>query len=142
MNKFTCEAVKLYQDGYSCSESVLRAAIESGVVETDNIEELTKVATVFSGGLSSGCLCGAISGAQIILGLLYGRSDNVESSANARKMAKEFIEEFKKKHHTTCCRALTAKYDFNSNDRKKHCAMLVEDSATILLDLIKIKISQ
>ena len=62
-------------------------AIEKGLVP----EELLSAATSFSGGMGSGCLCGAIAGSQIVLGYVLGRS-------NARAAAKKFIEEFKKKY--------------------------------------------
>ena len=39
--------------GYSCSESIVMEAIEKGLVP----KELLPVATSFSGGMGSGCLC-------------------------------------------------------------------------------------
>ena len=55
--------------GYSCSESVVMAAIELNIVP----RELLSVATSFSGGMGSGCLCGAIAGSQIVIGYLFGK---------------------------------------------------------------------
>ena len=80
------KAAEYFNNGYSCSESIIMEAIEKGLVP----EELLSAATSFSGGMGSGCLCGAIAGSQIVLGYVLGRS-------NARAAAKKFIEEFKKK---------------------------------------------
>lgn len=110
--------------GYSCSESIVQSAIEAGYVP----RELLSVATSFSGGMGSGCLCGAIAGSQIVIGYLHGKN----KTNTARVLAKNFIEEFKKSHRATCCRVLTAGFDFHSPERKKHCANMVASCAEIL----------
>lgn len=115
--------------GYSCSESVVMAAIELDIVP----RELLSVATSFSGGMGSGCLCGAIAGSQMVIGYLFGK----EKTNTARALAKEFIEEFKKSHKATCCRVLTAGFDFHSKERKSHCSNMVENCATILNNILE-----
>lgn len=115
--------------GYSCSESVVEAAIEAGYVP----RELLGVATSFSGGMGSGCLCGAIAGSQIVIGYLHGKN----KTNTARVLAKNFIEEFKKSHRATCCRVLTAGFDFHSPERKKHCVNMVACCAEILEDILE-----
>ena len=64
-------AVEYFKNGYSCSESIIKWGIDEGLVP----EELLPVATPFSGGMGSGCLCGAIAGAQMIIGYLYGKNN-------------------------------------------------------------------
>lgn len=115
--------------GYSCSESIVQSAIEAGYVP----RELLGVATSFSGGMGSGCLCGAIAGSQIVIGYLHGKN----KTNTARVLAKNFIEEFKKSHRATCCRVLTAGFDFHSPERKKHCANMVASCAEILEDILE-----
>ncbi|HBH18011.1 MAG TPA: hypothetical protein DDX14_03570, partial [Cyanobacteria bacterium UBA9579] len=76
MDNFKENAVNLFQQGYSCSESVVRAAYQSGLIDKNiDIESLNKVASVFSGGMGNGCLCGAVAGAQMIIGVILGRED-------------------------------------------------------------------
>ena len=65
------KAVEYFNQGYSCSESIVMEAIEKGLVP----KELLPVATSFSGGMGSGCLCGAIAGSQIVLGYLFGKEN-------------------------------------------------------------------
>ena len=130
------KAAEYFNNGYSCSESVVRAAIEKGIIP----EELLPAATAFSGGMGSGCLCGAIAASQIIIGWLYGRENQSGNEVKARALAKQFIEEFKKSHKATCCRVLTAGMDMASPERKAHCTNMVNDCARILDEMIKVKV--
>ena len=83
--------------------------------------------------MGSGCLCGAIAGSQIVIGYLHGKN----KTNTARVLAKNFIEEFKKSHRATCCRVLTAGFDFHSPERKKHCVNMVTCCAEILEDILE-----
>lgn len=130
------KAAEYFNSGYSCAESVVKEAIEKGLVP----EELLPVATAFSGGMSSGCLCGAIAASQIVIGWLYGRDNKNGNEAGARALAKQFIEEFKKSHKATCCRVLTAGMDMASPERKAHCTNMVNDCSKILDEIIKVKV--
>lgn len=129
-------AKDFYKQGYSCSESVLKAAAQKGYIPEDFI----KLATAFSGGMSSGCLCGAVAGAQLVISFNYGRIEQTQDSSECRMQAKELVEKFKNKNKFTCCKALSAKYEFGSQERKENCTMLVEDAAEILDELMKVKI--
>ena len=165
--------------GFSCSESVVKAAADLGMMP----QELVSVATSFSGGMGSGCLCGAIAGAQIVLGYNFGKyskaaqdlqGENAAASsapsavaparalapegasahvanvvpaaaassapsavAPARALAKRFVEEFKKSHKATCCRVLTAGFDFHSKERKQHCVNMVQSCSEILEKMLE-----
>ena len=134
MSKFSDKAVELYKEGYSCSESIARAASECNIVNVDK-ELITSIATSFSGGMGSGCVCGAVAGSQMVIGLEHGRK-SLEASASGKIKAKEFIDEFKSKHKVTCCKALTGKYEFGSPERKTLCTGLVKDCAEILEKMI------
>lgn len=117
-------------EGYSCSESFARAAYEMGLAD----ENIISIATSFSGGMGSGCLCGAVAGAQMIIGLLHGKTkDNT-----ARILAKEFYQKFTQLHKVTCCKVLTKNFDdFHSKERKEHCTNMVYDSAKILDEILE-----
>ena len=130
------KAAEYFNQGYSCSESIIMEAIEQGLVP----EELLSVATSFSGGMGSGCLCGAIAGSQMVLGWLYGKNNKNGNEVQARALAKQFIEEFKKNHKATCCRVLTAGMDMASPERKAHCTNMVNDCSKILAEIIKVKV--
>lgn len=125
-------AKNFYGQGYSCSEAILKAAAEKRLIP----EEYIKLSTAFSGGMSSGCLCGALAGSQLVISYNHGRTTANEDSSECRAKAKEFIENFKAKNKFTCCKALSGKYDFGSAERKQNCMLLVEDAAEILENLI------
>jgi len=126
-------AKDFFNNGYSCSESILKAAASEGHLS----EEMVKLATVFSGGMSSGCLCGALAGAQLVISSKFGRCDSSESPVECKAKAKDLLETFKETHKFTCCKALSGKYEFSSPERRKNCATLVEDAAKILDKIIK-----
>lgn len=128
------KAKRYYSQGYSCSESVIKAAIDEGLVP----KELLPVATAFSGGMSSGCLCGAVAASQMVLGSINGKNDEDRDGLKARELAKKFIDEFKIKHKFTCCKALTAGLEFGSPERKENCGRLVDESATIVKTILEL----
>ena len=124
------------QQGYSCAESVMQSAIDKGIVP----KEMLPVATAFSGGMGSGCLCGAIGASQCIIGYLFGRDNANGNEVLARVKAQEFITEFKKNHKATCCRVLTAGMDMTSPERKAHCANMVDECSKIMEEMIKVSV--
>ena len=129
--KFVDLASKYFlNEGYSCSESFAKSAVEMGLAN----DEIISIATSFSGGMGSGCLCGAVAGAQMIIGLLHGKTkDNT-----ARVLAREFYQKFVEKHKVTCCKVLTKNFgDFHSKERKEHCANMVYESAKILDEILE-----
>lgn len=130
------KALNYYKQGYSCSESVVHAAMDEGLCD----KNLLAVSTAFSGGMSSGCLCGAVAGAQMVIGYNYGKANSKENEESARAKAKEMVEEFKKNHKATCCKVLTAGLEFGSPERKQNCTLLVGECAEILENLIGSKI--
>lgn len=130
------KAVEYFKNGYSCSESIIKEAIDNGIVP----QELISIATPFSGGLGSGCLCGAISASQIIIGYLYGKENVFGNEVCARAKAKEFLSMFKNSHKASCCRVLTAGMDMASPERKNHCASMLNDCTKILEEIIKVKV--
>lgn len=129
--KFSDLAPKYFlEQGFSCSESIARSAVDLGLAD----ESFISTATSFSGGMGSGCLCGAVAGAQMVIGLLFGRyKDN-----SARIKAKEFYQKFTEAHKVTCCKVLTRNFDdFHSKERKSHCANMVYDCSKILDEIIE-----
>ncbi|MBE7709588.1 MAG: C_GCAxxG_C_C family protein [Cyanobacteria bacterium SIG32] len=128
------KAVSYFNNGYSCSESIIQAAIDEGLCS----KELLPCATTFSGGMSSGCLCGAVAASQMILGYNFGRDNSKGNEVVARKKAAEFMEEFKKINKVTCCRILSK--DVLPMNKKAHCSKFVSECAEILESMLKVKV--
>lgn len=129
MKKFIDLATNYFLNGYSCSESIAKAAVDLNLAD----ENFVSIATSFSGGMGSGCLCGAVAGAQMVIGLLHGKyKDNT-----ARTIAKEFYQKITAIHKVTCCKILTKDFkNFHSPERKAHCVNMVADCARILDEIL------
>ena len=126
-------AAEYFNNGYSCSESMIRWAIDEGLAS----EDLLPAATSFSGGMGVGCLCGAIAGAQMVIGFQFGR-DNIYGNENlARVKAKELAQRFMEKHKATCCRVLTRGMEFSGPNRKAHCTNMVDDCQKLVEELLQ-----
>jgi len=127
-------ALKYFKNGYSCSESIIQACADEGICP----QELLPCATTFSGGMSSGCLCGAVAASQIVLGYLYGRNNKFGNNVFAREKAAQLAEEFRRRNKVTCCKVLCA--GLEGMARKEHCCKMVEDACEILTDLAEVKV--
>lgn len=129
MAKFVDLAPKYFMEGYSCSEAIARAAVDLGLAD----ESFVSIATSFSGGMGARCLCGAVAGSQMVIGLLHGKNqDNT-----ARALAKEFYDTFTAQYKVCCCKVLSGQFkDFHSPERKAHCVNMVETCSKILDEML------
>lgn len=129
------KAIEYYMNGScSCSESVIKAAIDEGLCD----KSLLAAASAFSGGMSSGCVCGAVAAAQIISGIHFGRENHFGNENTAREKAAFIVDEFKKKHKVTCCRVLSK--GLQGIERKQNCSKYVADACDIVEQLLKVKV--
>lgn len=126
------KAIEYFKNGYSCSESVIKAASEAGLCP----KELLSIATAFSGGMSSGCLCGTVAAAQIINGYNFGRENSKGNKETARQNAARIVEEFKKRNKVTCCRVLST--NLQGMAKKEHCSKYVADICEILEGIMSV----
>ena len=130
------KAAEYFNSGYSCSESMIKWAIDEGLVN----EEILPLATSFSGGMGVGCLCGAVAGAQMIIGAQFGRENKAGNENLARVKAKELVTKFKEKHGATCCRVLTRGLEMGSPERKSHCTNMVEFCQKLVEELTQVEV--
>ena len=133
-------AVKLFSDGFACSQAILAAFCEPYGLE----ESLAlRLASGFAGGMKSAEVCGAISGAVMVIGLKHGHvgSDIRESRRVAGAQVEEFMHAFKGQHGVLTCRDLLGCDITTPNGRQialdnklfvTRCVDLVRDVAMIL----------
>ena len=101
-------AAELNKNGYNCSTTVFGAFCEDYGISS----ELKKLAGALGGGCCrQGDVCGAVSGAALVIGLKHGQNVNGDTAAKANcyAFADEFIKEFKKaspKGDTLICREI------------------------------------
>ena len=122
----TNRAINYFKNGHFCSQAVIKTAIEEGLCP----ETFYSASTAFSGGMSSGCICGTLAAAQMIAGFCFPES--------AREISASIVEEFKKRNKVTCCRMLSA--GLEGKAKKEHCSKYVSDVCEILNDLLKVKV--
>ena len=125
-------AKELYGEGYVCAESIVKAAAEEGRVPV----ECVKLVTGFGQGMVSGCVCGAVAGAQMIIGATYGRTEAGQDPRECAAKAKTLVDKFKKIHKVTCCRALGGKFERGSLEQQQKCSQIIADAAGILEGLL------
>ena len=90
------EAERLYRTGkYHCAEAVLEVTRRHFAAHLP--ESLVGSVSGFGGGSSSGCICGAVSGGTVALGLVLA-----DKKATTH-LTKELHTWFKEKYGVTCC---------------------------------------
>lgn len=145
MNK-SKEARDLFEKGFNCCQSVL-FTYGKGYFKENTFA--LKLASGFGAGISyRGEMCGAVSGALMVLGLHYGYSDLTMEVSKEMSfcITKEFIETFEKQNGSVICNQLL-KNEINTTEGldnaqqnglfKKICPKLVDSASEILESLIK-----
>lgn len=121
------EAEGYFQRGeFFCSEAVVQVINDTlGKLYPD---EVVKLASGFPIGIGKAqCLCGAVSGGEMALGMVYGRTHGQEMDPVMLEKAKELHDYIKSEYKSLCCRVITRKWagdDFKSPERKEHCVKI------------------
>jgi C_GCAxxG_C_C family probable redox protein len=139
-------AVARFDEGYACSQSVFSAYAPLFDLDPDLA---LRIAAPFGGGMGRmGEVCGAVTGAFMVLGLKAGSTDAQDraSKEKAYDLAREFAERFKERHGSILCRELLG-YTIDTPEGlqaarasgllKELCPRLVLDSAEIVAELLE-----
>ena len=108
------KASELFANNFNCSQAVLTAfAPDFGLDE----KLALMLGTQFGGGARNAEMCGAVSGALMVLGLKYGHyeSENNEQKSRAYAIAVEYTKRFKELNDSIVCRDLLA-YDLTKSE--------------------------
>lgn len=134
MNEEITKKVRKVASGYFdrgelfCSEAVVHTINQ--LLGNPFPTEITKLASAFPVGLgASGCLCGAVSGGSIALGMTYGREHGEAMNENMFPLSAKLHDHIKDKYGSTCCRVLVKNFEFKSPERKKHCVEITGEVA-------------
>ena len=103
MTKKSETALNYFAEGFNCSQAVFTTfAKEDGLPE----ELALKIATQFGGGARKGEMCGAVSGALMVLGLKNGHfhRNALEEKQHAYETAEDYMNRFIEKRGTVVCR--------------------------------------
>lgn len=124
LDKVEAEAEELYRSGtFYCSEAIVQVINE--ILGKPYDDSIVKMASGFPIGMGkAGCLCGAVSGGQMALGMIYGRTKGDAMQDKMFEKSKALHDYVKKEYKSTCCRVITRAWagdDFKSQERKNHC---------------------
>ena len=98
------KAKKLYGQGFLCSQAVLAAFAEE--LELSEQQAL-KLGACFGGGMCKGEVCGACTGALMVLGLKYGQCEpGADSRIKSNYATVRFLEQFSNENGSYMCRDL------------------------------------
>ena len=136
----TDTALELYSKGFSCSQALLAAFCEHyGMTR----EMGAKIASGLGGGVKSAEVCGAVTGAVLVVGLKYGQSDPADKAARrlCGEKTGEFLQAFTKQNTHIVCRDILG-CDITTPEGKAQaiagqyfttrCADMVASAAAIL----------
>ena len=96
-------AAELFRNGFSCSQSVLAAFCDNYGLDKNSA---LKIACGLGGGVNCAEICGAVSGAVLVIGLKYGCIDAADTDAKQTCKAKvrEFLRVFSERNRHIICR--------------------------------------
>ena len=108
---------------FFCSEAVVQTINDA--LGKPYPDEVVKLASGFPIGLGKAqCLCGAVSGGEMALGMVYGRVHGETMNPKMIEKAKGLHDYVKEAYKSTCCRVITREWagdNFQSPERKAHC---------------------
>lgn len=138
------KAVELFEHRFMCSQAVFAAFAEQfGITE----KQALQIGACFGGGMSKAEVCGACTGALMVLGMKYGQYDENDTDSRAAESAKasEFLEEFKKRNGSFICREILH-CDISTDEGKeyarsnglygRYCTEMVRSAAEILTEML------
>jgi C_GCAxxG_C_C family probable redox protein len=134
-------ADKKFHEGFNCAQSVLYAYANAVGFPDDTA---LRIANGFGGGMGRKQeVCGAVTGAIMVIGLIYGRgaNDGRERHENTYQKVQQFIDSFSNVHSTINCRKLLSgcclssvegQKAFKENELIEQCYEYVRTACRIL----------
>ena len=127
LNKMLEDATENFTTGFMCSESVLD--VLNRHYELGIGEEAIAMSTGFPYGFGDGGnVCGAVAGATMALGKIFGRT--VKGDPAYKKcidMVRELNEDVAATYKSSICPELIKDYEFADPARKKYCTGIVHE---------------
>ena len=141
------QAVDYFDRGFHCSQAVLAAyADQCGLSE----EKALKLGACFGSGMRKGQVCGACTGALMVLGFLYGYDDpdNLKSKQTADEVNDMMMDGFAEACGSCLCKEILG-YDISTPEGKQRareknlfrdlCPQMVRNAVNVLENIIREK---
>ncbi len=115
------QAGELFASGLNCCQAVFQATTGR------NDDEIMLMAKAFGGGIGERkCLCGAVTGGVMALGI-----------CGKGKRSGELVDRFREEQGATCCAALSRDYKWKSRAHLKNCRRITEETAAVVAELLE-----
>ena len=132
------KAESLYRRGkFYCSEAVFTTVNDYLGQPADS--RMVKMASGFPVGIGmAGCLCGALSGGVMALGLKYGREKGGHFMPEEMfPLSAELHDRFQRRNCSACCRKLIKNMEFGSKEHQEQCIRFTGEVAADVIDLLE-----
>ena len=138
------EAVDSFKSGSACAQAILATYGQDFGLSRGHAMRL---GSGFAGGMRMGETCGAVTGAIMVLGLQYAKSDcdKLGSRENVYKAVRRFTARFRELHSSPLCKELLGadisthegmEAAIEKNLFRQVCPNLVQSAAEILEELL------
>lgn len=137
IQKIKSDAENYFRRGdFYCSEAIVNSIRDN--FKLDMPKEMVAMASGFPIGIGkSKCVCGAVSGAVMMIGYFFGRVEPKDEKVNKTfELANELQQSFKDNHKVLCCSYLTKGMDMNSGEHKEQCISFTGEMAEKLAQII------
>ncbi|HAN20639.1 MAG: hypothetical protein A2Y15_06505 [Clostridiales bacterium GWF2_36_10] len=149
MKNHSEKAAELFREGYNCAQSVFAA-----YCDVTNIDKETalKLSSSFGGGMGRlREVCGALTGAFMVAGIIYGYTSPADDIAKAEHYAliQKIAKKFKERNGTIICRELlelSEKHSLPTPVKRNEeyyatrpCERFVYEAAEIMDEILKEK---
>ena len=136
-------AAEFFRNGFLCSQSVLAAFCDSYGLDRNSA---LKIACGLGSGMNSSEICGAVSGAVLVIGLKYGHANAKDTAAKkiCQAKVKEFLCIFLERNRHIICRDILGCDIFTPEGKQKAreeklfttvCVDMVDSASSILEEL-------
>lgn len=138
------EALDLFELKFNCTQAVFASFSQDFGISK---KQALKIGACFGSGMRKGEVCGACTGALMVIGLKYGQSEigDIESKLKSDELCVRFLDEFKKHNGSYICNDLLGcdittpegvKYALDNNLFIDFCPKMVKSSVEILEKLL------
>lgn len=141
INKIMDDAERYFCGGFFCSEAVIASIIDNFGVDIPR--EVIAMASGMGGGAGrAGCMCGALNGGIISLGLFLGRTEPTGAkdpkAVVCMDRTKELHDWFKEMtgKNAACCRVLTREYDLTKAEHTEQCVRFTRNSVKKVSEIL------
>lgn len=142
MNNYQKKAVNYFYQGYNCAQATALAFLDETGCDQDQLARLT---SSFGGGMGMQEVCGALSGALLVIGMVKGYDDPQNPLAKEAhyELIRSVNERFEKENGSVICRHLLADVEINPRPTTrtpgKRCEYFVSYAAGLVADVLNLE---